>query len=131
MKNQLAYVLPALSQRRNHDRKHVQPIVKITAEFITCNHLCQIAMGGGNQTHVDVMRAAAAQAFELLFLQNAQKFRLQCQWQVPDFVQEQSAGISHFEAADFLRDGPGKGTLLMPEQLTFQEIEGNGSAVKL
>jgi hypothetical protein len=53
------------------------------------------------------------------------------QWQVPDFVQEESAGIGHFEAANLLRDGPGKGTLLVPKQLTLQEIEGYGSAVKL
>jgi len=76
MTNQLAYILPTLSQRRNRDRKNVQPIVKITAELITCNHVDQIAMGSGNQPHVDVMRAAAAKALELLFLQNAQKFRL-------------------------------------------------------
>src|SRR5690348_17816160 len=88
-------------------------------------------MSGCNQTHVDVMRAAAAQALELLFLQNAQKFRLQGQRQVPDFVQKESAGICHFKAADFLRHGPGKCTLLVPKQLTLQEIEGDGSAVKL
>src|SRR6476646_5742105 len=88
-------------------------------------------MGGGNQAHVDLMRPAASETFELLFLQNAQKFRLQGQRQIPDFVQEESAGISHFKAADFLRHGSGKGTPLMPEQLTFQEIEGNGSTVKL
>ena len=76
MRDQLSYVLPALTQGRNHDRKYVQPIIEITAEFIPCHHLGQIAMCGGNQTHVDVMRPAAAQALELLFLQDAQKFRL-------------------------------------------------------
>src|SRR6201997_1333635 len=131
MKDQLAYVLPALSQGRNHDRENVQPIVKITAEFMACDHLGQIAMGSGNQPHVDVMRAAAAQALELLFLQHAQKFRLQGQRQVSDLVQKESAGISHFEAANLLCNGPGKGTLLMPKQLTLQQIERYGSAVKL
>src|SRR4029077_11744577 len=113
MKGQLADVLPALSQGRNHDRKNVQPIVKITAKLITCNHLCQITMGGGDQPHVDVMRASATQALELLFLQHPQKFWLQGQRQVADFVQKESAGISHFEAANFLCYGPGKGTLLV------------------
>ena len=50
----------------------MQPIVKITPEFIPSNHLGQIlAMSGGDQSQVDVMRAAAAQALRLLFLQNA------------------------------------------------------------
>src|SRR6201993_1829309 len=88
-------------------------------------------MGSGNQTHVDVMGASASQALELLFLQNAQKLRLQAERQVTDFVQEESAVISHFESANFLCHGPGKGTLLVPEQLALQEIEGYGSTVKL
>jgi hypothetical protein len=87
-------------------------------------------MSGGNQSHVDVMRAATAQALELLFLQNAQKFRLQGQRQVPDFVQKESAGICHFKAADFLCHCPGKGTLLVPKQLALQKIEGDSSAIK-
>jgi hypothetical protein len=88
-------------------------------------------MSGGDHSHVDVMRAAAAQPLELLFLQNAQKFRLQGQRQVPDFVQKESAGICHFKAADFLRHCPGKGTLLVPKQLALQQIERDCSAVKL
>ena len=34
MQDQLAYILSALSQGRNQDRKHIQPVIKITAEFI-------------------------------------------------------------------------------------------------
>jgi hypothetical protein len=131
IRNQFSYILSALPQGRNQDRKYVQPIVKITAEFIPCDHVIHIAMSGGDQSHVDVMRAAAAQALELLFLQNAQKLRLQGQRQVPDFVQKESAGICHFKAADFLRHCPGKGTLLVPKQLALQEIERDSSAVKL
>src|ERR1700756_5564628 len=84
--DQLTYVLPTLPQGRNQDRKNVQPVIKITPEFMTRSHLGQIAMGSGNQTHVDAMGTAAAQALELLFLQNAQKFRLNDQRQIADFV---------------------------------------------
>ena len=98
MQDQLSYVLSALPQGWNQDGKYVQPIVKITAEFIPCDHVIHIAMSGSDQSHVDVMRTAAAQPLELLFLQNAQKFRLQSQRQVPDFVQKESAGISPFQS---------------------------------
>src|SRR5215472_11726306 len=131
MQDQLAYVLPVLSQGRDQDGIHVRPITKITAEFVTCNHLGQIAMGSSDQTHVDLMGTSAPSALELLFLQNTQKLRLQGQWQVSNFVQEKSTGISHFETANLLRHGPRKGTLLVPKQLTFQEIEEDSSAVKL
>ena len=70
MRDQLVNVLSAVPQRWNQDRKDVQPIVKITAEFIASYHLGEIVMGGGYQTHIDLMGAAAAQALELLFLQN-------------------------------------------------------------
>jgi hypothetical protein len=76
MQDQLSYVLSALPQGWNQDRKYVQPIVKIAAEFIPCDHVNHTAMSGGDQSHVDVMGAAAAQPLELLFLQNAHKFRL-------------------------------------------------------
>jgi hypothetical protein len=72
----------------------------------------------------------ASQALEFLFLQNAHKFRLQGQQQVPNFVKKESASIRHFETANFLCYSPGKGTLFVPEQLTFQQIEGDGSAAK-
>jgi hypothetical protein len=98
--DQLSYVLSTLPQGWNQDGKYVQPIVKITAEVIPRDHVIHIAMSGGDQSHVDVMRTAATQPLELLFLQNAQKFRLQSQRQVPDFVQKESAGIGHFKAAD-------------------------------
>src|SRR5215469_79276 len=62
---------------------------------------------------------------------NAQQLRLESQRQVPNFVQEESSGISHFEAANFLCDGPRKSTLLVSKQFALQEIEGYGSAVEL
>jgi hypothetical protein len=127
--DQLTYVIPALPQGRYENGKYVQPIVKIAAEFVACNHVGQVAMSGGHKTNVDAMCAAASQSLELLFLQNAQKFRLQGQRQITDFVQEKRAGIGHFEAAHSLCYGPGKGASLVPKQLTLQQIEGNGGAV--
>ena len=77
VQDQLTYVIPSLTQRRYEDRKYVQPIVEIAAEFVACDHVGQVAMGGGHQTDVDAMCTAASQPLELLFLQNPQEFRLQ------------------------------------------------------
>jgi hypothetical protein len=54
------------------------------------------------------MSPIAAQAFELLFLQYAQKFGLQCRRNVAYFIQEERAFVGHFETADPLRDRPGE-----------------------
>jgi hypothetical protein len=68
VKDQLMYVIPALPQGRYKDRKYVQPIVKIAAEFVACNHVGQVAMSGGHKANVDAMCTAASQSLELLFL---------------------------------------------------------------
>jgi hypothetical protein len=79
VQDQVTYVIPALSQGRYEDRKYVQPIVKIAAEFVACDHPGKVAMSGGHKTDVDAMCTAASQSLELLFLQNTQEFRLQGQ----------------------------------------------------
>jgi hypothetical protein len=39
VQDKLTYVIPALPQGRYEDRKYVQPIVKIAAEFVACDHV--------------------------------------------------------------------------------------------
>src|SRR5258708_15433345 len=73
---------------------------------------------------------AASQTLERLHVQDPQQLGLQGQRQIPDFVQEESASIGHFEPANFLRDGSGEGSLLVPEQFALQKIEGNGRAIQ-
>src|SRR5215510_391875 len=77
VQDKLRYVIPAFPKGRYEDRKYVQPVVKIVAEFVACDHLGEVAMSGGHKTDVYAMCAGATQSLELLFLQNAQKFRLQ------------------------------------------------------
>jgi len=55
--------MPAFSQGRDQDRKHVQPIIEIAREFITRNHLGNVAMSGGHNADVGSMCTAASQTF--------------------------------------------------------------------
>jgi hypothetical protein len=64
-------IFKSLAQRRQLDGKYVQTVIQIAAKFFSRNHLGQISMCCRHQSDVDSMRQAAAQAFELLFLQNA------------------------------------------------------------
>jgi len=58
-----------------------------------------------------------------MLLHNPQQFRLQSQGHIPDFIQKERTCVCHFETADLLSNGPGEGTLLMSEELAFQQIE--------
>src|SRR5262249_51337209 len=121
-------VLPAIAQRRHHHRKHVQPGIQNAAELVALDHRRQVAMRRRDEPYADVMRPAAAQPFELLFLQHAQKFWLQCQWNVPNLIEEQRAAICQLESADLLRDGTGERALFMTEQLAFEQVRRDGRA---
>jgi hypothetical protein len=68
VQDQLRYVVPALPQGRYGDRKYIQPIVKIAAEFVARDHLCQVPMSGDHKTDVDAMCPTASESLELLFL---------------------------------------------------------------
>ena len=85
------------------NRKHVQPVVKIGAEFPLLHHLSQVLIGRRDDPHVDLKGVAAAQALELLFLKGAEKFRLQFQREIADLIQKQSAAVRGLKAPDGLQ----------------------------
>jgi hypothetical protein len=119
MEDQLAYISLAVPKRWHLDWVYVQPIVKIAPKFVTLNQLGEIAMGGRHEPDVDAMRAAASESLKLLFLQHTQEFRLEGKRQITNFIEEESAGVRHFEASYFLRNGSGECALLVPEQFAL------------
>src|SRR5262249_55223252 len=72
-----------------------------------------------------------AQTLKLLFLQDAQQLGLQLRGDISHFVEKQGPLVSQLEAADLLRDRAGERTLLVPEQLAFEQSRGDGRAVEL
>jgi hypothetical protein len=76
------------------------------------------------------MSPSASQTLELLLLQYAQQFRLQCRWNVTYLVQKERALVGLLETANPLRYGSGESTFLVAKELTFQEIQWDGSAIQ-
>ena len=130
VRHQRRNVFAAVAQRRQQNGKHVQTVVEIAAKLTPIRHLHQITICGSHQPNVDLMSAGAAQALELLFLQNAQQLRLQRRRNVAHFIQEKRALVGQFETADLLRDGSGERTLLVAKEFTLQQIQWNGSAIQ-
>ena len=56
-----------------------------------------------------------------MILQHAQQLRLQFERDLSNLIEKQSASIGKLHAADFLADRSRKGSLLVPEELTFQQ----------
>ena len=64
-----------------------------------------------------------------MFLQHAQNLGLRVGAHVGDFIEEEAAPVRLFEAANPLPVGSGEGSLLMAEQLRFQQVLLKGRAV--
>jgi hypothetical protein len=77
-------------------RKHIQAVVKVAAKFALLYHLRQIAICCCDEPNVHLMSPIAAQAFELLLLQYAQKFGLQCRRNVANLIQKECTFVGQF-----------------------------------
>ncbi len=122
-------ILLPFSQGRHMYGEHPQAVVKIAAECARGDHLRQIAICGGHETNIHARRMRAAQPLELLLLQHAQKFGLQFERNISDFVQKNSAAIRQLKSADPLRDRSGKCAALVTEQFRFEQAGGNCGAI--
>src|SRR5208282_4940908 len=123
-------VFAAFPQWWQQDGEDIQTIVEVAAKFASIRHLCQIPIGCSHQSHVHLVSPGAAQALEFLFLQYAEQFGLQCRWNITHLVEEERTLVSQLETANFLRDGSGERALLVAEELTFQQIQWNGSTIQ-
>src|SRR5260370_40508173 len=119
MFHQRRNIFPALPQRWQRDRKHIQPVVEIAAKFVALHHFDQIPVGRGYEPNVHLVSPSAAQALELLLLQDTQQFGLQGLRNIAHFVDEQRPSVRQFETANLLRYGSGERASLVAEKLAF------------
>ena len=70
------------------------------------------------------------EAFEFALLQHAEKFGLQFQGNLADFIEEYCAAVSKLEATDALRDCAGKRPLFVAEQLALEQSHWDRGAIQ-
>ena len=81
-------IFAAFAQRRDAQRDHVEAVVEILAKVMRGDFGFEVAIGRRDDSRVDVDRALAADALEVLLLQKAQKLGLERWRQVGDLVEE-------------------------------------------
>src|SRR5690606_15170425 len=104
-------------------------MIQIFAELADLHHGAEVAIGGRYPTHVGLHRAGAPDALEAPLLQHPEQLGLQLGLQLTDFVEEKRALCREFDAPAARGSGPGERTLLVTEQLTFEQIVGERRAV--
>ena len=79
-------------------------------------------MGRAYNPGINRNRLARTDPLDHPLLQKAQQFNLQRQRDIANFIEEQRAPSGHFDLALGGLDRSGKGALLMPEQLAFEQV---------
>ena len=77
----------------------VETIEQIAAEFAFGNGLLRMAIGGGEQSHVDFDLFATAETSYRALFDHAQEFRLEQRRHFADFVEQQRAGVGDLETS--------------------------------
>ena len=89
----------------------------------------QIFVRRRDHPHIRFNRAVAADALELLLLQDAQKRDLNLRTQLRNFVEKNRAAVRSFEAADALLQCTGECALLMTEQFAGNQLSRQRRAI--
>ena len=114
-------VFLVIAQRRNVDGHDVQAVVEVLAERAFFERGAEVAVGGGDQAHVHLVRFRSAQALELAVLQHAQKLHLNGAGHVADFVEKQRALIGQLEFPRLGSRRAGKRALFVAEEFAFEQ----------
>ncbi len=70
-------VLASLAQGRQLEREHVDAVVQVLPERAGRDRALEVAIGGGDDAHVDALIVVVADPAELLRLQHPQQLALQ------------------------------------------------------
>src|SRR5262245_52117318 len=126
---QLRNLVAALAQRRDVRLNDLQAIVEVFTKIAAHHHLLEVAVGRGHDAHVDVNLLVASEFRELRVLQHVQQLCLQRRFHLADLVEEDRAAVRLLEFADARRRRTRECTLLVAEQLAFEQFRGKRGAV--
>src|SRR6266536_2386712 len=129
--DELRNVIRPFPQRRRAHRKDVQPEVEVLAEAPLLDRFVEIAVGGGDDAHVDLPDPRRSDRLHFSRLEHPKHLRLRPSGHVADFVQEDRAAVGLDEFSDLLAHRAGEGALLVPEELRFDELFRDRGAVDL
>src|ERR1700728_1145164 len=114
-------IFAAFAQRWQVDFNHVQPIIKIFAEFPLLNLVCKIFVSSRNNPNFDFNFLSAAHAIKAAFLQYSQQVGLQFGRDISDFVEEDGATIGQLELPFGLSSSSRESSFFVTEQFAFQQ----------
>ena len=122
-------VFAALAQGRHVNGEDVDAVVEVVAEATVLNHRAQVAVGGGDDAHVNPDGARAADAANLSLLKCAQEFRLHRNIQLANLVEEERALVGYLEESFLFGVRARERALLVAEEFGLKQVLVDGGAV--
>ena len=115
-------VLTTLSERREVDGHNRQAVEEILAKPPRTNFVFQIAIGGRDDSNIDLTCGVAADSLDLTLLNRPKQFGLNREGEGVDIVKKNRSSISQFESSLPGLIRPGERAPLMAEHLAFEEV---------
>jgi hypothetical protein len=129
MLNQKRYILYPLPEWRHIDLHYIDPVKQIFPKRVFPNLCFQVTIGCTDYANVCFTGQCAADPFEFALLQDTEELGLKQQRQITYLVQKKRPPFCLFKQAGPVVDSPGKGTFLMSEQFTLDQIFRDRPAV--
>src|SRR5205823_8297436 len=101
---------------------------QIFAELVFSDGLNDVAVGGGNQPHIDAQLLSTADACEAAILEKAQQLGLQRLAHIGDLIEKDGSPIGLFDPPGLLFQGASESAFFMTEELAFEQGFGNRRA---
>lgn len=117
------------AQRRKVDAENRKPKIEVFAEISRCDLLFQIAVRGGNNTHVHTGGAGFPDLKELAAFEYAQQLGLQLYGHFADLVEKQRAFVGFLKKSFFVFGGSRETARTVTEEFAFEQFPREGRAV--
>ena len=122
-------IFKPFSQRRDFDWDHRQPIIKILAERAVFHLALENLVRRADDANIYGNAFVVAHASDFAFLEDAEKLCLQRRRHRVHLIEKDRPEIRFFKQPALVRDRAGECSLLVPEQLRFQQIFRECAAV--
>src|SRR5208283_3278772 len=113
-------VINSLPERRDLNRKHVQPVIEIFPKTAGGYGFLQIPVRRGHNAHIRSACPVVTNALIPLLLENAQQLVLDLQRNLPHFVQEDGSALGGLKTTGPVLHGSGERPSDMAKKLAFE-----------
>src|SRR5210317_969853 len=131
MVGQQGNVVPAFPQGRQVNLDNLEAIIQILAKLTIGYFIWQDLVRGSDNAHINLDRGGIANTLKFHGFESPQQTQLHARRDVAYFIEKKSAAVRALKAADLVPERPGKSSLYMSKEFTFQEILGKRCAVDL